>query len=144
MGEVLAALRIEGGRHDRQPGDALGPLERKRTAVCAPIEAPTTTARSIVQLVHHGLEVAGQRGVGVVAVGRRRRVAVTAGVVEHEPAAGALERARAHHHVAAGRGQSVQADDRRPVAVLLVGELLPSVPEHVRHALMSIAGADLA
>ena len=71
-----------------------GCASAKRTAVCAPIEAPASSARSMPALVEHRGEV---RGEALVAVGagvwRRRRAAVAARVVGDHAMAGALQRA---------------------------------------------------
>jgi hypothetical protein len=74
-------------------------------------------------VVEHGEQVGGQALVAVVArVARGRGAAVGAGVVGDHAMAGALERARAHHHVAPRRGQPVQQHDRAPLPRLLAGQ----------------------
>ena len=50
------------------------------------------------------------------------RNAVGAGVVFDHAVPGALERLRAHHDVAARRGQAVQQQDRQALAGLLAGQ----------------------
>src|SRR5271170_6454949 len=47
---------------------------------------------------------------------------MSARVVAEHPVAGALQGPRAHHHIAARRGESVQQHDRRTVAALLSGQ----------------------
>ncbi len=65
------------------------------------------------QLVEHGREVRGELLVAVgVRRGRRRGAPVAARVVGDDAMARALERARAHHDVAARRREPVQQDDR--------------------------------
>ena len=84
------------------------------TAVAEPIDWPTSAARSMPEVVEHRDRVGGE---DLVAVGRGRvgggGDAVAAGVVGHHAVAGALERPRAVHHVAARGGQAVEQQDRR-------------------------------
>ncbi len=93
-----------------------GCLSANVVSVCAPIEAPASTALVDLAVVEHGEQVGRQPVVAVVvaAVG----LAVGARVVGDHAMAGALERPRAHHDVAPRRGQAVQQDDRRALAVL--------------------------
>ena len=62
------------------------------------------------------LEVGDQRRVSITLPGRGGiGLAVAAGVVGDDPVAGALQRPRAVDDVAAGRGDAVAEDDRRPL-----------------------------
>ena len=91
----------------------------KRSSVCAPIEAPASTARSIPR---SSITRARSRDEVLVAVGvrRGRRIAapVAARVVGDDAVPGALERLRAHDDVAVRRGQPVQQHDRDALARL--------------------------
>ena len=93
-----------------------GGSARSATAVCAPIEAPASTARSIPR------RRAPPRGRRRAAHSRRRgrrrpaRAAVAAGVVGDHAMAGALEQRASPSRRSDGCGEAVQQHDRRPVA----------------------------
>jgi hypothetical protein len=71
-------------------------------------------------LVEDGQQIVGQCRVAVgVRLGRGRRLAVSARVVGDDAMPVALQCARAHHHVAAGRGQPVQQHDRLALARII-------------------------
>ena len=90
----------------------------------APIECPASTEATLPHpLVDDPLEVGDQRRVSITLAGRGRiGLAVAAGVVGDDPVAGALQRPRAVDDVAAGRGEAVAEDYRRPLPRLLAAD----------------------
>ena len=95
-----------------RPATRSGCASANFVSVCAPIEAPASTARSIPRSSSTASRSSAQPLVAVVVRVRRVGLAVGARVVGDHAVAGALERARAHHHVAPGRRQPVQQHDR--------------------------------
>ncbi len=105
------------GRDDDEPGDAVGVVEREPDDRVRAHRGAGQHGAVDPAVVEHGEQVAAPAARSRSPPGRRRRrAAVAAGVVGDHAVAGALERPRAHHHVAAGRGQAVQQHDRDALA----------------------------
>ncbi len=104
---------VERGRDDRERGDALGVLEREAHGRVRAHRGAGEQRALDARCVEHRREVA-RRGARsrTRRLGRGRRAAVPARVVGDHAVARALERARAHHDVAAGGGEAVQQHDR--------------------------------
>jgi hypothetical protein len=120
---VLALWRV-GRRHEHQAGDAVAVVE------CQPDDRVGAHRRSGQHgaldsaRVEHGEQVGGEQVVAVVAgAGRGTGAPVAAGVVGDDAVSAPLERARAHHDVAARSREAVQEHDRDAFPGLLAGQL---------------------
>ena len=103
---------------EHEPGDAVAVVEREPHDRVRAHRGARQHGALDPAVVEHGEQVGGERLVAVSSGSAPGRAAVAARVVGDHAVPAALERARAHHHVAARRGQAVQQHDgdrpRRP------------------------------